>query len=154
MEATTMPATPPKQALDYWRANLAPQAFLVLFEEGTEAPGSSELNGETRVGTYVCAACFLPLFLSNHKYDSGTGWPSFTHPLPQRTALKTDLKLRQPRTEYHCALCGGHQGHVFNDGPGPHGQRWCNNGHALRFVQDGEKLPELRSPSSDRAERE
>lgn len=127
-----------------WRETLAPEQYEVLFKEGTERPFSHELNGEKREGTFICAACRLPLFSSQAKFDSGTGWPSFTSPIEGHVEKKTDFKLIVPRTEYHCARCGGHQGHVFNDGPRPTGQRWCNNGFALEFVPDGEPLPDLR----------
>lgn len=128
-----------------WKSLLAPDAYAVLFEEDTEPSGSSPLNHEKRDGTFLCAACFNPLFDSAKKYESGTGWPSFWDPLPNRIATKTDFKLFVPRTEYHCARCGGHQGHVFDDGPKPTGLRYCNNGLALRFVPRDEKLPELRT---------
>ncbi len=128
-----------------WRRLLPAETFAVLFEEATERPFTSELNAEKREGTFVCAACNLPLFVSSAKYDSGTGWPSFFEALPGRVETRTDFKLILPRTEYHCARCGGHLGHVFSDGPRPTGQRWCNNGVALRFVPKGEPLPELRS---------
>jgi peptide-methionine (R)-S-oxide reductase len=128
-----------------WREILPRQAYRVLFEEDTERAFSSPLNDEKRTGTYVCAACFLPLFSSRAKYDSGTGWPSFYEPIQGRVATKLDFKLILPRTEYHCIRCGGHQGHVFRDGPPPTGQRWCNNGVALRFVPEGEPLPDLRA---------
>ena len=117
-----------------WRQRLSAAQFNVLREEGTERPHSSPLNAEKRAGTYQCAGCALPLFSSSSKYDSGTGWPSFHTPLPQALCTRTDYKLLLPRTEYHCARCGGHQGHVFSDGPRPSGQRYCNNGVALRFV--------------------
>jgi len=127
-----------------WRRLLSPEAYEVLFEEDTERPFTSPLHEEKSNGTYVCAACFLPLFESSAKYDTGTGWPSFFRPIEGRVATKRDFKLIWPRTEYHCARCGGHQGHVFKDGPPPTGQRWCNNGLALRFVPQGEPLPTLR----------
>lgn len=128
-----------------WREILSADRFRILFEEATERPHSSPLNDEKRPGTYLCAACRLPLFLSEHKYDSGTGWPSFTQPVEGHVDTKADYKLIWPRTEYHCARCGGHQGHVFEDGPRPRGERWCNNGLALTFVPEGEPLPELRT---------
>lgn len=117
-----------------WRKLLTPAQFAVLREEGTERPFTSPLNNEKRKGTFVCAACDLPLFDSRTKYDSGTGWPSFYDYLPGSLGTKTDFKLIYPRTEYHCARCGGHQGHVFDDGPKPTGLRYCNNGVALKFV--------------------
>ena len=119
---------------EQWKKVLTPEQFRVLREEGTERPSSSPLNEETRLGVFVCAGCKLPLFTSAMKYDSGTGWPSFFTTIPGTLATKTDFKLIWPRTEYHCVRCGGHQGHVFNDGPPPTGQRWCNNCVALRFV--------------------
>ena len=128
-----------------WREILEPDSYRVLFREATEPPGSSALNGEKRDGTFVCAACNAPLFESSTKYESGTGWPSFFDAIPGRVGTKRDFKLILPRTEYHCVRCGGHQGHVFKDGPQPTGQRYCNNGVALRFVPAGEELPPLRS---------
>jgi peptide-methionine (R)-S-oxide reductase len=110
----------------------------VLFEEGTERAFTSPLNAEKREGTFVCAACEQPLFESGAKFDSGTGWPSFWKPIPGAIETKTDFKLLLPRTEYHCSRCGGHQGHVFSDGPAPTVQRYCNNGVSLRFVPAGE----------------
>lgn len=129
----------------FWRKRLRKEAYAVLFEEATEKPWSSPLNHEKREGHYICAACSLPLFLSKDKYDSGTGWPSFTQAISGHVASKRDWKLLIPRTEYHCIRCGGHQGHVFDDGPEPTGKRWCNNGVALRFIAQGQPLPELLS---------
>ena len=128
-----------------WRKLLTPEAYRVLFEERTEAPFTSPLDKEKRQGTYVCAACYLPLFSSKAKFDSGTGWPSFYEPIKGRLGTKRDYWLVLPRTEYHCIRCGGHQGHVFDDGPRPTGQRWCNNGVSLMFVPEGEPLPQLRT---------
>ncbi len=117
-----------------WKKLLTPQQYAVLREEGTEPPGSSPLDHEKRRGQFVCAGCELPLFTSDMKYDSGTGWPSFFRSIPGRVGTKTDFKLIYPRTEYHCARCGSHQGHVFDDGPPPTGKRFCNNGVALKFI--------------------
>jgi len=117
-----------------WKARLTPQQFHILRKEGTEPSFSSPLNDEKRNGVYHCAGCDLALFTSAMKYDSGTGWPSFFTPLPKAIETKIDFKLFYPRTEYHCARCGGHQGHVFDDGPKPTGLRYCNNGLALNFV--------------------
>jgi peptide-methionine (R)-S-oxide reductase len=133
-----------EKSKEEWHQLLDDKAYSVLFEEGTELPFSSRLLNEKRAGTYICAACFLPLFESDTKYKSGTGWPSFYKPIPGRLGKKKDFKLGAMRTEYHCIRCSGHQGHVFNDGPPPTGQRWCNNGTALRFVPDGEAPPPLR----------
>lgn len=128
-----------------WKAILPAADYRVLFEEDTEPPGSSSLNAEKRAGTYICAACHQPLFDSNTKFESGTGWPSFYDHRPGAIATKTDYKMIWPRKEYHCTRCRGHQGHVFDDGPKPTGLRYCNNGLALRFVAKGEKFPELRA---------
>lgn len=128
-----------------WAKLLPGPAYAVLFEEDTEPPGSSPLNHEKRDGTYLCAACYQPLFDSATKYDSGTGWPSFWQPLIGAIGTQRDFKLILPRTEYHCARCGGHQGHVFDDGPQPTGKRYCNNGLALYFVARGDTPPALRT---------
>jgi peptide-methionine (R)-S-oxide reductase len=117
-----------------WKKRLQPAAYLVLRHEDTERPGTSPLNREKRKGTYVCAGCELPLFKSEWKFESGTGWPSFYRVIPGSVGTKTDYKIGVPRKEYHCARCLGHQGHVFDDGPRPTGLRYCNNGLALKFV--------------------
>ena len=117
-----------------WRKRLPPASYLVLRHEDTERAGTSPLLKEYRKGTFVCLGCDLPLFSSVTKYESGTGWPSFYRALPGAVATKTDYKIGVPRTEYHCAQCLGHQGHVFEDGPKPTGLRYCNNGVALKFV--------------------
>jgi len=119
---------------DEWRKILTPMQFDVLRNEATEPAFSSALNKEYSKGVYQCAGCELPLFDSSTKFDSGTGWPSFYAPIAGHVETKRDFKLIWPRTEYHCARCGGHQGHVFDDGPAPTGQRWCNNGVALHFI--------------------
>lgn len=118
-----------------WKERLTPLEFNVLRQEGTERPGSSPFNNEKREGTYVCAGCALPLFKSETKYNSGTGWPSFFDPIsPEAVGTKTDTKLFMARVEYHCSRCGGHQGHIFKDGPRPTGLRYCNNGVSLDFI--------------------
>jgi peptide-methionine (R)-S-oxide reductase len=117
-----------------WKAKLSPQAYNVLRHEGTEYAGSSPLNKEYGRGVFVCAGCALPLFTSAMKFDSGTGWPSFFTTIPGVFGTSSDYKLVVARTEYHCSRCGGHHGHVFDDGPPPTGLRYCNNGVALRFI--------------------
>jgi peptide-methionine (R)-S-oxide reductase len=119
---------------DEWKKILSPNQFQVLRKEATERPFSSPLNDEHRPGAFVCAGCALPLFTSAMKFDSGTGWPSYFTTIPGVFAQKGDDKLILPRTEYHCVKCGGHHGHVFDDGPAPTGLRYCNNGVALRFI--------------------
>jgi peptide-methionine (R)-S-oxide reductase len=119
-----------------WQSCLTPQQYEVLRREGTERPFSSPLNDIRQSGTFACAGCGLPLFTTRQKYDSGTGWPSFFDALPGNVETKTDYRIGVARTEYHCARCGGHQGHVFDDGPRPTGLRYCNNGIALTFIPD------------------
>ena len=121
---------------DEWKACLTPEEFHILRKEGTERSFSHPLNKEYRSGKYVCAGCETPLFKSDMKFDSGTGWPSFYTTLPGVFETKSDRKLFMQRTEYHCARCGGHHGHVFEDGPDPTGLRYCNNGTALKFIPD------------------
>ncbi len=116
-----------------WKKKLSPAAYDVLRHEGTERAFTSVHNDEKRKGTFHCAGCDLAVYTSEMKFDSGTGWPSFFTTLPGVFEKKTDFKLIYPRTEYHCAKCGGHHGHIFKDGPQPTGERWCNNGAALTF---------------------
>jgi peptide-methionine (R)-S-oxide reductase len=117
-----------------WKKRLSADQYAVLRQEGTERAGTSPLDHEKRKGVFHCAGCELALFSSDTKFDSGTGWPSFFTSLPGAVVSKTDFKMIVPRTEYHCARCEGHQGHVFDDGPKPTGKRYCNNGVALKFV--------------------
>ena len=128
------PSEPLKLSNDEWRKRLPAEAYQVMREEGTERAGTSPLNEEKRAGVFACAGCGLPLFTSEMKFDSGTGWPSFFTTIPGVFETKKDFYLIYPRTEYHCIRCGGHHGHVFKDGPPPTGLRYCNNGVALRFI--------------------
>lgn len=121
-----------------WKERLTPDQFEVLRRAGTEPPWSSAFNDEKRAGVFHCAGCDLSLFDAAHKFESGTGWPSFFDFIPGHLITKLDFKLIIPRTEYHCARCGGHQGHVFKDGPAPTGLRYCNNGIALTFAASDE----------------
>jgi len=130
--ATSM--DPIKLADAEWKNKLSPAAYDVLRHEGTERAGTSPLDREKRPGVFVCAGCGLPLFSSEMKFDSGTGWPSFFTTIPGVFGQSTDRKLFMERTEYHCVRCVGHHGHVFDDGPEPTGLRYCNNGVALRFI--------------------
>ncbi|HZN23435.1 MAG TPA: peptide-methionine (R)-S-oxide reductase MsrB [Burkholderiales bacterium] len=136
------PAPTQKLALskDEWRKRLDKMQYHVLREEGTERAGSSPLNNEKRAGIYACAGCDLPLFTSEMKFDSGTGWPSYFTTIPGVFETKTDYHLLYPRTEYHCIRCGGHHGHIFDDGPKPTGLRYCNNGVALKFIPKSAKV--------------
>lgn len=132
----------PKKPIDLseqeWKEKLNSEAFEVLRKSGTERPFTSELLDEKREGVYVCAGCGLPLFTSHHKFNSGTGWPSFYEAIEGNLETSVDRILLAPRTEYHCAGCKGHHGHVFEDGPEPTGLRYCNNGVSLKFVPDEE----------------
>ena len=122
------------KSTDEWKSVLTAKQFHILRESGTEAPFSSPLNKEHRKGTFACAGCDLPLFPSDTKFDSGTGWPSFYQPLPNAVRTKSDNDLGVERVEVHCRRCGGHLGHVFDDGPPPTGKRYCMNGLALKFT--------------------
>jgi peptide-methionine (R)-S-oxide reductase len=122
-----------------WRQRLSAEAFRVLREHGTERAGSSALNAEKRPGTFRCGGCGQPLFTSAAKFESGTGWPSFTSPIDGAVDTTTDRSFGMTRTEVHCARCGGHLGHLFPDGPRPTGQRYCMNGVALGFEPEGKE---------------
>jgi len=117
-----------------WRRRLTPEQFRILRKQGTEYPGTSPLLNEHRKGVFACAGCDLPVYSSETKFESGTGWPSFWQPLPGAVGYRTDWDLGAPRTEVHCTRCGGHLGHVFDDGPKPTGKRYCMNGAVLKFV--------------------
>jgi len=131
--AEAAPAFPVAKPDEAWRRQLGPAAYDVLRHEGTERPWSSPLNAEHRAGTFLCKGCAQPLFASRTKFDSGTGWPSFWAPLPHAVGTRTDGSFLMSRTEVHCDRCGGHLGHVFDDGPRPTGQRYCMNGVAMTF---------------------
>jgi len=124
---------PVEHSEDEWKKQLSPGAFAVLREHGTERAFTSPLNREKRPGTFLCAGCGQALFSSKDKFESGTGWPSFTEPLRGAVETETDDSHGMVRTEVHCARCGGHLGHVFDDGPRPTGERFCMNGVALQF---------------------
>ena len=124
-----------------WRAQLTPQQYDILRKHGTERPGTSPLNKEKRKGTFACAGCDLPLFSSDTKYESRTGWPSFWQPLANAVGTTTDRSFLMTRTEVHCRRCGGHLGHVFDDGPKPTGLRYCMNGLSLKFIPAASGAP-------------
>lgn len=136
MSTAAAPAADPRFRLTpaQWRKRLSADQFAVLREEGTERPGSSPLLKEKRAGVFACAGCAQPVYSSKTKYESNTGWPSFWAAIPGATATSTDFKIGVPRTEEHCKRCGGHLGHIFDDGPKPTGKRHCINGLALKFV--------------------
>jgi peptide-methionine (R)-S-oxide reductase len=148
--ASSMRFATVEKTVKEWRETLTPDQFHVLREEGTEPPNSSELNNVKEDGIFTCAGCGSPLFVTRTKYDSGTGWPSFYAPVDENAvALSTDFKLIVPRTEVSCATCGGHLGHVFDDGPQPTGQRFCMNGVAMKF-QAAAQNPELAAQVEER----
>ena len=126
---------PTQKTEEEWRQQLDPAQFHVLRKHGTERAGTSPLNGEHRAGTFFCAGCGEPLFASDTKFESGTGWPSFYDAMPGKVATTTDRSFFMTRTEAHCAKCGGHLGHIFPDGPQPTGQRYCMNGVSLKFEE-------------------
>lgn len=130
---TAESSTELKLSDDEWKKRLTPEQFRVLRQHGTERAGTSPLDKEKRAGTFACAGCGQPLFESDTKFNSGTGWPSFFQPLAQAVGTTTDRAFFMTRTEVHCARCGGHLGHVFEDGPAPTGLRYCMNGVALKF---------------------
>jgi peptide-methionine (R)-S-oxide reductase len=132
-DATSAEFFPVTKSVADWRAQLGPAAFDVLRQQGTERPFSSPLNDEHRAGTFACKGCAQPLFASKTKFESGTGWPSFWAPLPKAVGTHVDRSMLMSRTEVHCARCGGHLGHVFDDGPRPTGKRYCMNGVAMTF---------------------
>ncbi len=120
-----------------WRALLTPEQYAIMRGHGTEAPGSCALNAEKRPGTFLCAGCDQPLFVAKEKFESGTGWPSFTEPVAGAVETEEDTSWGMVRTEVHCSRCGSHLGHVFADGPPPTGLRYCINGVAMKFVPEG-----------------
>mgnify|MGYP002781181743 CR=1 FL=1 len=134
MQATAEKTFPVTKTDAEWRAQLTPEQYAVLRGHGTERPGSCALNYEKRAGTFSCVGCGQDLFVSKTKFESGTGWPSFTAPLRNAVRTKPDPGLFGTRTEVHCRRCGSHLGHVFDDGPPPTGQRWCMNGVAMKFL--------------------
>jgi len=133
-DTTSTPVEKLTKSNDEWKKSLTAEQYNILREEGTERPFSSPLNDEHREGMFVCAACDLPLFPSKYKFNSGTGWPSFFDTISGHIETKNDFSMIVLRTEYHCARCGGHHSHVFEDGPKPTGLRYCNNGAVLKFI--------------------
>ena len=135
MSDKTAEQFPVAKSDDEWRKELTPEQYRVLRQHGTERAGTSALNNEKRKGVYFCAGCGTPLFDSDTKYESGSGWPSFYKPRDNAVETETDASHLMVRTEVHCAKCGGHLGHVFTDGPRPTGERYCMNGAALKFEE-------------------